>query len=211
MRKDTAQIKTELRAIMRNKRLALSPQERRALSEAAAGRLLVDAHWQRASCVALYIPVRGETDTSLLLEDAWKKRKRVLLPLCSPHVPGEMRLAPCAGPKELVPGPFQILQPLAGEGYTVESGVLANTESTGSQSGSAVPDVVILPGLAFDHKGLRLGMGGGYYDRLLALPAFASCLRIGLAYGFQVVEALPGQEWDILVHALCTEQGILWM
>ncbi len=54
-------------------------------------------------------------------------------------------------------------------------------------------------------------MGGGYYDRLLRRPEYARGLRIGLAFALQVVDELPREAWDMPVHALCTERGILWM
>ena len=62
-----------------------------------------------------------------------------------------------------------------------------------------------MPGVTFDTKGGRLGFGGGYYDRLLALPMAASALTIGLAYAFQVVPRLPAESWDKPVDILVTE------
>lgn len=68
-------------------------------------------------------------------------------------------------------------------------------------------DAVLVPGLAFDAAGLRLGRGGGHYDRLLArLPR--RCLRIGLCFEGQRVPALPAEPWDQGVDALATEAGI---
>lgn len=73
------------------------------------------------------------------------------------------------------------------------------------------PDLIIVPGVAFDLSGHRLGMGGGYYDRLFARPEYIRAMRIGLAFGFQAVDYLPGEDWDRPVHALSTERELLWI
>ncbi len=78
-------------------------------------------------------------------------------------------------------------------------------------AGPPAPDLIIAPGLAFDRNGIRLGMGGGYYDRLLALPRHAASRRIGLAFAFQFVDSLPREAWDMPVHAVCTEKGLVWI
>ena len=76
---------------------------------------------------------------------------------------------------------------------------------------ATAPDLIIAPGLAFDRNGIRLGMGGGYYDRLLALPRHAASRRVGLAFAFQFVDSLPREAWDMPVHAVCTEKGLVWI
>ena len=65
-------------------------------------------------------------------------------------------------------------------------------------------DVMLVPGVAFDPRGNRLGYGGGYYDRVLAARP---CLTIGIAWTFQVVDAVPMEPWDQPVDALLTESG----
>jgi 5-formyltetrahydrofolate cyclo-ligase len=81
------------------------------------------------------------------------------------------------------------------------------------RSGEAVPlariDLVVLPGVAFDKKGIRLGYGLGCYDR--ALAAIERPTLVGLAYDFQVVNALPREEHDIPVDMVVTERKILSM
>ena len=69
-------------------------------------------------------------------------------------------------------------------------------------------DLVLVPGVAFDRMGRRLGQGLGYYDRFLArLPG--DVLRVGLAYSDQVVEEVPVDDWDVTLHALATEEGVI--
>ena len=71
-------------------------------------------------------------------------------------------------------------------------------------------DIVLLPLLAFDDRGNRLGMGGGYYDRLFASRLHRKTkqpLRVGLAFDCQQAERLPMQAWDVPLHAVVTESG----
>jgi 5-formyltetrahydrofolate cyclo-ligase len=198
---EDAATKEALRAAMRAARRALPPEERAALSRLACGRLLASALWQGAATVALYIAVRGEVDTGLLLDAAWREGKTLLLPLCAPEKAGTMRLTACAGPEQLCRGAYGIPEPVPAAPIDWEKPELFSTP----------PDLVVAPGLAFDRQGFRLGMGGGYYDRLLALPAYAHACRLGLAYAFQITEAVPRRDWDIPMQALCTEKELLWI
>jgi 5-formyltetrahydrofolate cyclo-ligase len=69
-------------------------------------------------------------------------------------------------------------------------------------------DIIVVPGLAFDRLGNRLGRGFGYYDRFLAgLPEDVP--RVGLAWAAQLVPGVPVEAWDVPVHALVTEQGVI--
>ena len=70
-------------------------------------------------------------------------------------------------------------------------------------------DVVVLPGLAFDRIGGRLGRGQGYYDRTFAAAA-PTPLRIGACYDFQLVERVPHGSHDRRVDAIVTERGMIW-
>jgi 5-formyltetrahydrofolate cyclo-ligase len=69
--------------------------------------------------------------------------------------------------------------------------------------------VILVPALAFDRRGYRLGFGGGYYDRFLPTLAHAPLL-IGLAYRFQVLDRLPVDPWDCPVHLVTTPDQILY-
>ena len=69
-------------------------------------------------------------------------------------------------------------------------------------------DIVVVPGLAFDRRGNRLGRGFGYYDRFLGgLPEVVP--RVGLAWAGQLVPGVPVDAWDVPVHALVTEEGVI--
>ncbi|OGR20235.1 MAG: 5-formyltetrahydrofolate cyclo-ligase, partial [Deltaproteobacteria bacterium RIFOXYB2_FULL_66_7] len=69
-------------------------------------------------------------------------------------------------------------------------------------------DIIVVPGLAFDRRGNRLGRGFGYYDRFLeSVPE--SVPRVGLAFADQRIPEVPVEAWDVPVHALVTEEGVI--
>lgn len=160
--------------------------------------------WQQAARVALYVALPEEVHTGYLLADAWQRRVRVYLPRVRLER-GLMDFVPCSRVGDMAAGPYKMLEPHAGL-LGMAPPVLAHPDFC--------PDVLILPGVAFDRAGQpRLGFGGGYYDRFLA--AFGARgsgrrpLLVGLCYAFQVVDALPSQDWDRPVDCLCTEEGLV--
>ena len=204
--------KSELRTVLRAKRRALPPAERAALSLAAQRHILESPAWRQARSVALYMAMQEETDTATLLEDAWSTGKTVSLPLCSATEKGHMDFFACSGLHELRPGPFGILEPDAG--ISVRNDAMDDATNTAGRRPIAphtAPDLIIVPGVAFDCRGHRLGMGGGYYDRLFSRPGYAASVKIGLAFGFQLVPTLPDGDWDLPVDACGTEKGLIWI
>lgn len=198
--------KRELRALMLSGRQALPPGRRAELSRLAQERLLEQPVWRAASGVALYMPTRYEADTALLLAAARRAGKEVFLPRVLQGQPGMMDFARCRGEHELVCGAYGIMEPdpsLPACAFV--------TPAEGPPEGPALaPELFVIPGVAFDRVGRRLGYGGGYYDRFLSSPLLRAGGRfVGLAYGFQVVDELPAEPWDQPVDALCTDSGYM--
>lgn len=190
--------KCALRQAMLQRRRTQPPTQATALGVCAQRALLASPAWREAGCVALYVAVRGELPTRLLLDDAWARGVTVLLPRCKADAPGLMDFVVCHGPQELAPGAHGIAEPLPS---------LPVADMPRLPPG---PGLVLVPGVAFDKQGARLGMGGGYYDRILErLPTSWRC--VGLCFGWQVLERLPRDPWDKPVDALCTEQGLAWI
>lgn len=161
--------------------------------------LLDDAHWRAARQVALYVPIRGEMDTTVLLQDAWTRKVQVLLPRCRPNEPGHMDFVPCTDYGQLRAGVYGILEPApdcAPLPWDVQY---------------LCPDLGVIPALAFDTQGFRLGYGGGYYDRALEHGCFARTRTVGLCASAFYTTVLPRQIWDKPVNAICTEGGLQWL
>ncbi len=172
---------------------------------AAQKALIASTLWQKSHVVAVYMAVRGEVDTCLLLEDAWYNKKTVFLPRCRPcrkkehTIPEEqgiMDFIACNSMDDMAIGSFGIMEPMAH--------LLPNINMP-------PPEILVLPGVGFDRKGYRLGFGGGYYDRILTHPWLARTVCVGLCYTWQIVDNIPVEAWDMPVHALATTKGMLWI
>ena len=149
--------------------------------------------WRSASYALLYWPVRGEIDTRTLMADLWGREAEVWLPRCRHGRPGAMDLARLSSEDQLVPGVFAIPEP--GPECRLVKGRVA--------------DVALIPGVGFDRRGFRIGYGGGYYDRLLADPEWDSCLKVGLAHEFQLLDELPHDDWDRPVDLVVTPESVI--
>jgi 5-formyltetrahydrofolate cyclo-ligase len=184
-----AALKAQLRRQLRRQRAAIPRLHRRRAAAQAATELIRSARVRRARCIALYLSARSELDTRPLIERLHRLRKRVLVPRVDPHRPGSMRLVELRPGTRLQRGAFGIAEP--------------RVQAPRGQQ----PDLLILPLLAFDRSGLRLGSGGGYYDRWCARhPAVRP--RIGYAYALQQLDTLPAEPWDLRLDAVCTERGL---
>ena len=188
--------KAALRREMLRLRTGIAGEAHALRSRAAQERLLALEAWQAAAEIFCYCAVRSELDTRLLLEDAWSRGVRLLLPRCVPDQPGVMDLACACTAAELRPGAFNIPEP---------------DPARCPAAGACTPDVAVLPGVAFDRAGHRLGYGGGYYDRLLANGRVQPGLRVGLCFSVQLVDALPADPWDAPVHVIVTESEVVWI
>lgn len=71
-------------------------------------------------------------------------------------------------------------------------------------------DLILVPAIACDAQGYRLGYGGGFYDRLLSSPLWSGKPTIGIVFEFARLTQLPHDDWDQPLHAVCTEAGLLW-
>jgi 5-formyltetrahydrofolate cyclo-ligase len=181
---------------MAERRLGLPAAERASCARAAAERLLALPELRQRSCVSGYVAIRGEIDPAGALEGARAAGFTVALPRIDARWPPTLRFHRVAGTGDLCDGPHGLTEPL----------------SSCPEVPVADIDVMLVPGLAFDAAGRRLGLGGGYYDgagRALRARRADAALMVGLAYDFQVVDACPADENDVPVDLVVTERRVL--
>ncbi len=186
--------RTALRARMRAARAALDPRTRLAAADAVADALRAALPLLHADArVAGYWATDGELGLHPLL--IGRPPFRYHLPVVESG--RRLRFVAWHGGEPLVQNRYGIPEPAAGERLPGEAF-----------------DLVLLPLVAFDRSGHRLGTGGGYYDRSFAFLAGverpARPLLVGVGYALQEVEALAAAAWDIRLDAVATEAGLRW-
>lgn len=182
--------KQQLRRQMIAARQALDPADRARRSGMAQQALLAAPEWARARVVLLYNPVRGEVDTAALSAAGIQQGKQLLLPRAE-QGGRRLWLHRWEGTADqLAPGAYGIPEP----------------RPDLPEVDPAAVDLVVVPGVAFDRRGYRLGYGGGYYDR--ALPGMVRAVKIGLGYALQLVESLPAAAHDVRLDAVATDEGL---
>jgi len=197
-----AETKRVLRRQMAAARDGLTPDQRGRLSSLVCSYAWNWLQKEGAASFMAYASFRSELDTRPLIGKAWEQHMEVFLPRV--HVPsGLMSVHRVDSWNELTPGAYGIPEPL-------DATATAEPEAPGP-----VPDVIFVPGLAFDRRGGRLGYGRGYYDRLRAAwePALAGLKKApvwaGVAYGIQLLEEVPMEEHDACMDILITEHGVV--
>lgn len=177
---------------MREQRRALGSIQQRKAAIQLRQRILSFSGLQRSQHIAFYISNDGEPDLTRLMQVCHRAGKSIWLPcIGSDRDMAFRRHRPGA---RLIKNRYGIGEPPAG-----------NTSRTGMQM-----DLVFMPLVAFDRKGNRLGMGGGFYDRAFSLHRRRQSrpLLLGVAHSFQQVESLPADPWDIPMAAVATETKI---
>lgn len=178
-------IRNQLRKTMLNQRLNLSMDAVQMRSRRIIERLRQLKVLGNAQTIMFYSSIRNEVDLKSMLEEERQTGKTVLLP----RVRGDMLEAVVfKGWENCRPGAFGILEPEgpAFDPYDIEA--------------------VLVPGLAFDQKGYRLGYGKGYYDRFLPCCSPEAFL-CGAAYGFQLVETIYPADNDIPLHVIVSDRS----
>lgn len=183
--------KADLRRTLLDRRAALSAEAVQGAQEALGRRALDLPELAGAGTVAAYVSIGREPGTRALLEALRGREVRVLLPVLLPD--NDLDWGVYRGPDRLVRAGRGLLEP---DGERL--GVSAVAEA----------DVVLLPGLAVDGRGLRLGRGGGSYDRVLARLSRPGPARVVLLYDHEVVEDVPAEAHDQAVDAVVMPGGV---
>lgn len=180
--------KASLRLQIRSLREVVTAREKELWDKALCRRFFEQLEKRRGHCpcVYLYMDIRNEAGTMPIMSELWKRHVRTAVP----RVEGrELQFYVIEGPDQLTSGHMGIREPVDGLKRAEERGAL-----------------VVVPGVAFDHHGYRLGYGGGYYDRFFSRepehPKWA------LAYDFQMVERVPYESWDERMDVILTPERV---
>jgi len=178
--------KHQLRAQSRQAREALGEDFQRQASAAICCHIESWPLFRRSETILTYMPMRGEVDLRPLLER--HPRKRWLLPRIQPE--GRMTFHPY-DPEHMIRHPYGMLEPAPDLPIVPVEHI----------------QLALVPGLAFDRQGWRLGYGGGFFDRFLA--GFAHGASLGVTYHALLFDHLPHHQHDIPVQYLVMEDGLL--
>ena len=188
----------EIRAEMRRRRSAIGDAGRE-LAAYALSRHLMAAHFYRASRrIAAYLALGEEIDVNPVIVSAWKQGKEVYVPVIESARRARMRFARLRPDTPVLRNRFGIDEPAPEHRELFESRWL---------------DLVLVPLVAFDRHGHRIGMGGGYYDRCFSFLKYRSHWKkprlCGVAYDFQETDKLASAEWDVSLACVATDKGLL--
>jgi len=178
--------KQALRRALLAQRNAIPPEQKQAW-DAAINRAILDDTWFiQAETVLAFYPIGSEPDIKPALEEALRQGKQVYLPKCEPAT-RQMTFHQVQSLHDLKPGAHGIPAP----------------EENNSELRIMNSELCLVPGIAFDREGYRLGCGGGYYDRLLA--RHEQLRTLGVCYGRLLRASLPRDAMDIAVMRVLTE------
>ena len=179
------EVKQQLRRQLRAERKEIPQEEKNRLSRELGKRLCQLEQVQKARRVAVFISTPQEVQTKELMENWWEQGKEVYVPLCGED--GHMECVRIRSWEDVEEGKYGILAP---KEHCLEA--------------ARQLDVILVPGLAFDALGYRIGYGGGYYDRYIA--RFEGAWSIGVCFDRFYDRQVPVGMWDHPVEGIVTER-----
>lgn len=182
--------KNYLREQMLTKRNSLSSLEIQGKSHETAQRLLLLPEYRQAKTVLIYLPTKSEINTLAIIQSSWQQHKNIVIPVCQSNRTLLLSKLNCFA--DLAKGTYDILEPVKDKIIPIDPQEV---------------DLAIVPGLAFDEQGTRLGYGGGYFDRFLKTLR-EDCPVLALCYEFQVIKHIPTEVHDVPVDMILTEEGL---
>ena len=180
-----------LRQQIREQRRQLSAGQQSQHAEQLSQRIVQQAVFINSQHIAAYLSNDGEIDPAGIIEQAWNLGKKVYLPVLSAHE-NSLLFAPYEKDSPMCKNQFGIDEPDSLPEHWLKAEHM---------------DLILLPLVAFDEQGNRMGMGGGFYDRSLSSirTQNKNTQLIGLAHEIQKVAQLEAQSWDIPLDAIATE------
>lgn len=175
--------KETLRLSLKKKLSLLLPEEKKQIEKRMHTKLWNSELWEQAKIIGITIAQGYEWDTASIIYKAWEQGKQVVVPKCYPNNK-EMIFYYLRSYNQLEKVYYQLLEPNPDQTSPIERNDI---------------DLLIVPGLVFDHEHYRIGHGGGYYDRFLENY---SGTTLSLVWTEQLVETIPVQSFDIAIDHL---------
>lgn len=190
--------KNSLRKEIRDKRRALSDSEREQAAFALAENIISSKVFKQSRHIAFYLANDGEMNLDAVIQFAWKQGKKCYLPVLAQPNTNKLWFIPFTPSSKLYLNRFGIAEP-------------EHFNSIRARKTLSL-DLIMMPLVAFDLHGNRLGMGGGFYDRTLAFlrhrKAWHKPELLGIAYEFQKQQHIKASSWDVPVTSIATEEKI---
>ncbi len=187
--------KGEIRINQKKLRSELSEEQRRQFNECIWHQLMNTKEYQSCKRLFVYVSFQSEINTIDIIDQAILHGKQVYIPRVEAH---GIEFYEITSRKGLVRSTYGILEPAEDK----ENRFLSTPGSERKEN------VMLLPGLAFDSYGNRIGYGAGYYDKYLAIQGADVFHKLALAYDFQIMEQIPSEEFDIRADEIITPTKI---
>ncbi len=188
--------KGEIRTYQKKRRSELSEEQRHFFDEDILHQLQEMEGFKNCKRIFTYVSFESEIDTLSIIKEAFLLGKQVYIPKVEAHGIEFYEIKSLEG---LHRSSYGILEPIGSKEHRFASL---------STSKGLVENLMLLPGLAFDLSGNRIGYGAGYYDKYLALQPSDTFHKVALAYDFQVIERVPAEEFDICADVIITPTSI---
>ena len=181
-------MKNEIRKTMKKIRNNMTQEEVLNKSVLAAGFFLESDFYKNAKCIMLYKRLGNETDTDIIIKQALSDNKKLVFPVTE-EKNGKITPYYADGNTEFNIGGFSVIEP--------KNSVEANPVDI---------EVILIPGIAFDAFGARVGFGKGCYDMFLPKT---KAVKIGFCFDFQLADKIPASVHDINMDYVITDKGII--
>jgi 5-formyltetrahydrofolate cyclo-ligase len=179
-------LKNTIREIVKEKRKSIPKKAKEKMDDIIFNKVLESEAYKNAKLIFVYVSFEGEVDTHRIIKYALNHNKRICVPKIISIKEG-FRAVEIKSFEELEEGAYNILEPESFENEVNEKDI----------------DLILMPGVAFDKNGGRVGYGGAFYDRFLK-NVRENALKIALAYDFQIFDEVPMEEHDIRIDGIIT-------
>jgi len=190
------QNKAEIRKTLLVKRRAVMAEQRRVAAQAAKQLLVTNSLFYTSQHIACYLGQEDEFDCTPIIQEIWRLGKKCYLPVLSLQKTNYLEFVVYHPGDCLRLNRYKIFEPESDDGLAAEE-----------------LDLVIVPLVAFDTNGHRVGMGGGYYDRTFAFKQRELTDKpglLGLGYELQKIMMISHDPWDVMLDGVLTEKKLYW-